>query len=1162
MSRRSFFRKTILVAYFFAFLNFLPTNAHAALFNNLSNQVSYYSSFAFTKQTTNVASVYVAGLYENLDTFFKKIAKFIESGDQTRIISNVERVQLTAAQVETLRADLSQIFSQEIVRQVAAEVSRLGLTSDKIVTPSLTRVEIEKIITDKIAALQNQPSLPVDLKDYYTRTIVDNLISGLSVQIANANKLAGQMGDISQLTNTILNTPTINGATLTGTLSGDAVLSVTTLTVTGATTLARATSTSQHVTNTFTVGGNATTSSNGNFITAGSVGVGTTSPWALFSVSPNGISGPAFAIGSSTATNLVVTNGGEVKIGSGANNYTDELLSLQQNGGKIKVESVGYVTGYLGPTALSTSLFGLWTDGDLAFGTGGDVGPVGIDGTSDIGFTEQMRITSGGNVGIATSTPNNLLDIYSTSKAAVGFTGASGGTYKWTMGMDVTNGGRFSIASSTALGTNDRFVIDGSGNVGIGTTSPYAKLSVVGQTVAAYFTATTSTASTFPYASTTAISSTGGAWLATAGSSVGIGTSTPIVGVKLQVADTLDATTGTSLILTSNDAATNYKHRFIASRQGGINFGTVLDDMSAFSVQMTVTNGGFVGIGTTTPDMPLQVAANNNGGILFTDPSAGTNQKHFFISSDSGGLYFGNRTDNLATNNDYIALKAGGDIGIGTTTPNWQFQIASSSKAFLALSDMSAGVDSKHWFMSSQGGNLYIGTSTDALSATSTVFTIQGSSMQVGIGTTSPVAKLSIQGNTNASGLAFVTAANNGSTRFAITDSGKVGLGTTTPTDGIGIYNVGSLNILSVVAVGSQKNAVLRMQDLAGGYARLHFTDVDNTEDKRNFGITYNNDRLAFESMTDALGTSTVAVFIDTATGMKMGIGTTTADANLSIYQPDGNPSIEFGYAANAGTWMIGQAGGNGGQFVIASTSDVADFGNQNFVRFLIDGRGNVGLSTTTPWRTLSVNGTVGFDGLTTNLGAAAASLCLSADKEVTRNTDDETCLTSSARYKHDIQTLNAGTAIDMLKQLRPVSFEYNNIPGMRYGLIAEEVNAVNPLLVSFDKEGQPNTVRYITMVPLIIQAVQELQAQINILNSSSGSGLGGLSLESILSSLESLGMKISQGIIYVKDLEANSVKTKVLKAEQIEMLDKATGETYCTWIENGEWSKTLGVCN
>lgn len=68
---------------------------------------------------------------------------------------------------------------------------------------------------------------------------------------------------------------------------------------------------------------------------------------------------------------------------------------------------------------------------------------------------------------------------------------------QWILGYDETDKS-FAIASSTALGTNNVFTITRSGNVGIGTTSPYAKLSVVGQTVAEYFTATSTTAtSTF-----------------------------------------------------------------------------------------------------------------------------------------------------------------------------------------------------------------------------------------------------------------------------------------------------------------------------------------------------------------------------------------------------------------------------------------------------------------------------------------------------------------------------------------------------------------------------------------------------------------------------------------------------------------------------------------
>ena len=42
--------------------------------------------------------------------------------------------------------------------------------------------------------------------------------------------------------------------------------------------------------------------------------------------------------------------------------------------------------------------------------------------------------------------------------------------------MDYSDAGKFKIASSTALGTLDRFVIDGNGYVGIGTSTPARRL--------------------------------------------------------------------------------------------------------------------------------------------------------------------------------------------------------------------------------------------------------------------------------------------------------------------------------------------------------------------------------------------------------------------------------------------------------------------------------------------------------------------------------------------------------------------------------------------------------------------------------------------------------------------------------------------------------------
>ncbi|PYL76819.1 MAG: hypothetical protein DMF26_05555 [Verrucomicrobia bacterium] len=69
----------------------------------------------------------------------------------------------------------------------------------------------------------------------------------------------------------------------------------------------------------------------------------------------------------------------------------------------------------------------------------------------------------------------------------------------------------------------------------------------------------------------------------------------------------------------------------------------------------------------------------------------------------------------------------------------------------------------------------------------------------------------------------------------------------------------------------------------------------------------------------------------------------------------------------------------------------------------------------------------------------------------------------SSRRFKQNIQTM--GDASDILLALRPVTFEYKpdvDPKGVsQFGLMAEEVEKVNPDLVARDDEGKPYTVRY-----------------------------------------------------------------------------------------------------
>ena len=70
---------------------------------------------------------------------------------------------------------------------------------------------------------------------------------------------------------------------------------------------------------------------------------------------------------------------------------------------------------------------------------------------------------------------------------------------------------------------------------------------------------------------------------------------------------------------------------------------------------------------------------------------------------------------------------------------------------------------------------------------------------------------------------------------------------------------------------------------------------------------------------------------------------------------------------------------------------------------------------------------------------------------------------TSSARFKDEIKPM--GNASEAILALRPVTFHYKKdidpqgIP--EFGLVAEEVEKVNPALVIRDPEGRPYTVRY-----------------------------------------------------------------------------------------------------
>lgn len=84
----------------------------------------------------------------------------------------------------------------------------------------------------------------------------------------------------------------------------------------------------------------------------------------------------------------------------------------------------------------------------------------------------------------------------------------------------------------------------------------------------------------------------------------------------------------------------------------------------------------------------------------------------------------------------------------------------------------------------------------------------------------------------------------------------------------------------------------------------------------------------------------------------------------------------------------------------------------------------------------------------------------------------------SSARYKRDIHHMSA--ASDNLMKLRPVTFRYKQDPKgqLQYGLIAEEVAKIYPELVIYGEDGKVQTVRYLELIPMLLNELQKQATQ------------------------------------------------------------------------------------
>ncbi len=128
---------------------------------------------------------------------------------------------------------------------------------------------------------------------------------------------------------------------------------------------------------------------------------------------------------------------------------------------------------------------------------------------------------------------------------------------------------------------------------------------------------------------------------------------------------------------------------------------------------------------------------------------------------------------------------------------------------------------------------------------------------------------------------------------------------------------------------------------------------------------------------------------------------------------------------------------------------------------------GNFGIGTTTPNDKLDVIGSIRVS----VLGVAGPTpLCRNASNQIS-------LCSSSRRYKSNIQEFTPG--LDLIKRLRPVSFNWISQGTRDIGLVAEEVADAEPLLATFNNLDEIEGVKYDRIGIVLVNAIKEQQTQL-----------------------------------------------------------------------------------
>ena len=103
-------------------------------------------------------------------------------------------------------------------------------------------------------------------------------------------------------------------------------------------------------------------------------------------------------------------------------------------------------------------------------------------------------------------------------------------------------------------------------------------------------------------------------------------------------------------------------------------------------------------------------------------------------------------------------------------------------------------------------------------------------------------------------------------------------------------------------------------------------------------------------------------------------------------------------------------------------------------------------------------------------LAPGGVQLCRNASNQISN-------CSSSLRYKTNINSFTPG--LNLVKRLSPIRFDWKQDGLKDVGLAAEDVEKIEPLLVTYNDKGQVEGVKYDRIGVILINAVKEQQAQL-----------------------------------------------------------------------------------